>query len=833
MDTSQQNFYDQKAKGALIRSRCKFIEDYERPSKFFLNLEKAKQKKCQIKALHIHGQRISNPAEILKAQKEFYHKLFSVDYLDHNKSLLDCMNYTNAYDIPRISDASKEICDADITLQEIEDAVKGLANNKAPGPDGLPGEFYQMFWNDISKLVTKTFQDAFKKGQLCQSQRQGVICLIPKQGKDLTKLESWRPLSILNTDYKIIAKVLAKRLKGALSEIINPDQIGYMQNRFCGENIRLISDITDYCTLLKTPCLILLADFEKAFDKISWNFLHCCLKRFGFGISFQKWISILYNNIESCVSNNGYQSEYFNISRGIRQGCPLSALLFLLPAEVIAIIIRSLDSIKGICVKNTCIKLCQLADDMTLFLSDNQSILKTLQSFEEFYKYAGLKLNKTKTEAIIVQNDGSMYEDTNLGISWIRNSFKTLGTYFTLNYKDTAILNINQKVQVIKDILNAWQARSLSLKGKITVVKSLVIPHIQVLASTLPVDSKTITELDTLLFSFIWNNGKPLIAKNTLIQPLDLGGLKMVSVLEVVKTAQIMWFKRLMNPINAKWKVLSFYLMGITKEHLFRKLKFSSLLTFPRNIFYCGILSNWLDFINAKPTSFTELLAEPLFFNDVFQIGGQHISTEYSDWMQAGISNVSILQSNGSFRGKIELENQFNIVIPHLKYNKIVSSIKQVSSSIETIHVTASSVETFGPKKLNEISSQQIYCQLIKHLYQAPTSQNKWVEYYPFLDTINWKSFYLLPGKIIRATHLLSLQYKILHRVFNCRHKLFLWKIVESPNCLECGEIDNLEHFFYYCESSRRFWIYLENWLSNIFSKPVNFTLIHFCKRRM
>ena len=123
-----------------------------------------------------------------------------------------------------------------------------------------------MFWTDISKLVTKSFQDAFKKGQLCQSQRQGVICLIPKQGKVLTKLQSWRPLSILNTDYKIIAKVLAKRRKVALSEIINPDQIGYMQNHFCGENTRLISDIIDYCTLLKTPCLILLADFEKAFE---------------------------------------------------------------------------------------------------------------------------------------------------------------------------------------------------------------------------------------------------------------------------------------------------------------------------------------------------------------------------------------------------------------------------------------------------------------------------------------------------------------------------------------------------------------------------------------
>ena len=174
-------------------------------------------------------------------------------------------------------------------------------------------------------------------------------------------------------------------------------------------------------------------------------------------------------------------------------------------------------------------------------------------------------------------------------------------------------------------------------------------------------------------------------------------------------------------------------------------------------------------------------------------------------------------------RGKIEFENQFNPVIPHLIYS---SSIKQVLSSIETTPVTASSIKTLCLKRLNEISSQQIYCQLIKHLYQAPTSQNKWVEYYPFLDTINWKFFYSLPGKILRATYLLSLQYKILHRVFNCRHKLFLWKMIESPNCLECGEIDHLEHFFYYCESSRRFWIYLENWLSNIFSKPVKFTIL-------
>ena len=121
--------------------------------------------------------------------------------------------------------------------------------------------------------------------------------------------------------------------------------MGYMEGRFYGENIRLITDMIDYCKLRKNPCIILLADFEKAFNKINWTFLHACLKKFDFGEVFQKWVSVLYTDIESCISNNGHQSDYFKIFRGIRQGCPLSALLFLLPAEVVAIIIRSLVNI--------------------------------------------------------------------------------------------------------------------------------------------------------------------------------------------------------------------------------------------------------------------------------------------------------------------------------------------------------------------------------------------------------------------------------------------------------------------------------------------------------
>ena len=288
-----EQYYDQKAKDTLICSRCKFMNEYEKPSKYFLNLEKVRQKKLQISALNIDGQRICNLAQILEVQKDFCSKLFSCSETDFIMTEGECNNYLDNVNIPKLSNSTKEVCDGVITMTELEKAVQELQNNKVPGPDGLPGEFYKIFWNDISDLLLNSFHDAFNNGSLANSQKQGVLCLISKKGKDLTKLESWRPLSVLNTDYKILAKVLAKRLKLGLREIINPDQIGYMESCFYGENIRLIADMIDFCMLSKNPCIILLADFEKVFDKINWNFLHARLKRFGFGENFQKWISTL------------------------------------------------------------------------------------------------------------------------------------------------------------------------------------------------------------------------------------------------------------------------------------------------------------------------------------------------------------------------------------------------------------------------------------------------------------------------------------------------------------------------------------------------------------
>ena len=172
-------------------------------------------------------------------------------------------------------------------------------------------------------------------------------------------------------------------------------------------------------------------------------------------------------------------------------------------------------------------------------------------------------------------------------------------------------------------------------------------------------------------------------------------------------------------------------------------MKSSTIECFAKSDFYKDILQVWFDFISTSPLSFQELLQEPLYYNDTLQIGGSFISKEFDDWRNAGIELVNDLFSeNKTLLTRTELEHKFEINIPHLKYYKITSSIKAVLKEIPKIvsNVKEQKIQKLCLSDLQKIKSHQVYCQYVQSLYQTPTSQNKWVEYYPFLEQINWKS---------------------------------------------------------------------------------------------
>ena len=298
-------------------------------------------------------------------------------------------------------------------------------------------------------MLFNSYKYTFENGYLSNDQKRGVINIIPKEGKDLRYLQNWRPVSLLNSDYKILTKVLSNRLHRVLPKLIQSDQVGYVKGRYMGQTVGTIKDIMTYANKKNLSGYLLLVDFEKAFDSLEWPFMLKCLEWYNFGNNFRKWIEILYTDIQSCVSNNGYFSQYFNLSRGIRQGCPISALLFILVAEILAIKIRSDKLIKGINVGNEEYKLCQLADDTTLILKDINSMLHSVLTMNNFQSYSGLKINQEKT--IIIPMGLNRKNKPNLPkklqkLSFNNNAFKTLGIWFSNDEDEMTKLNFDNKI---------------------------------------------------------------------------------------------------------------------------------------------------------------------------------------------------------------------------------------------------------------------------------------------------------------------------------------------------------------------------------------------------
>jgi hypothetical protein len=203
-----------------------------------------------------------------------------------------------------------------------------------------------------------------------------------------------------------LSYVLSQRLKKILPKLINEDQTGYLQNWFIGFNHRQIQDIIDFADSYKIDGAIIFVDFIKAFDTLEWDFMLNTLKQFGFNDSFIRWVQTLYSDNQTCVSNNGWVSEIFNNSRGIRQGCPLSALLFILSVEIMAFRLRSNKNIKDTTIKideqNHSINISQLADDTTFFMSSKEEITSALNEMEIFGSLSGLMLNRNKIQGMWV-----------------------------------------------------------------------------------------------------------------------------------------------------------------------------------------------------------------------------------------------------------------------------------------------------------------------------------------------------------------------------------------------------------------------------------------------
>ena len=282
---------------------------------------------------------------ILEQGKMFYKNIYTAAHCNDSNYRLFFENSN----IAKLEATQQEELERPLLNEECFLTLKQCSKNNTPGTDGFSVEFYLRFWSLLGEEMVQSLNYAYEHGQLNITQKLGITDQIDtKKGKDKSFLENWRPLSLLNVDYKIATKAIAHRISKVLPTIVKEDQTRYVQGRYIGQNIRLIMDIMRVTEVESIPALAIFIDFKKAFDTVDWNFLFRTLQAFNFGPCIQKWIRTFYTDCSSCFINNGFASEFFKLERGVRQGCPLSGCLFVLCVETLANAIRNDNTIKGI-----------------------------------------------------------------------------------------------------------------------------------------------------------------------------------------------------------------------------------------------------------------------------------------------------------------------------------------------------------------------------------------------------------------------------------------------------------------------------------------------------
>jgi len=398
--------YDCKGREAIFRSKVRWVEKGEKPTRYFYNLEKRNYERKNITQLKTrNGEITSNKEQIRTELDDFYSDLLKTkfppnEYTDLNDKFND---FLDGLEIPRLTEDEQLSLECETTLEELESVLKTFQNNKSPGKDGFTKEFYGSFFGILGNHLLNSYNEAFLRGDLSVSQRRGIISLIPKDDACLTEISNWRPITLLNVDYKIIAKVIGRRIEQILHKVIRPDQTGFIKGRYIGNNVRLLNDLMEYTDANRLLRIFLFIDFKKAFDNIEWSFIHNSLTLFNFGPVIRRWVYIFYNNVERGVMNCGYMTKYFSVSPGVRQGCSLSPLLFVLAVEVLALKIRQDKLCWGIKLPhNQEAKLSQFADDATLIVRDLDSLQKAIEIVSIFGSISGLELNKKENQSNVV-----------------------------------------------------------------------------------------------------------------------------------------------------------------------------------------------------------------------------------------------------------------------------------------------------------------------------------------------------------------------------------------------------------------------------------------------
>lgn len=827
-------FEKEKCRGAILRSKAKWALEGERNNKFFLQLEKHRQQVNTIKEIATpNGEIVKSTEGILKEEFDFYKSLYRKGEVNADKqhTFLSVVKQT-------INDEDKIYCDKKMEKEEMTDAVKGMSRNKSPGTDGLTTEFYLAFWKKIQPILFKVYEKIFEQETMSRSMRKGMITLIYKQKGDKKFLQNYRPISLLNVDYKILTRVFANRLQKVIETIINKNQTCCIPNRNISDTIASVRDLIDYCNTEDIEGYIVKVDQQKAFDRVDHSYLFNVINKFGFGNSFQKWIKIFYTNLISAVKCNGHLTQFFKIERSVRQGCPISAMLYVLAAEPLALAIDEHPEIKGIPIPNGSIVSLtyQHADDTTVTVSNRESITNLFQVFSEFEEISGSRVNVQKSEILRV---GTHLKIDIPNIKILDNCIEMLGVYVGVNTEHIELLNWKNKIVKMNQIVNMWKQRNLSLLGRATVITNLLTSRIWYTLMVQSIPDWAITDIKKLCIDFLWNNRKHMVKYETIISKKDKGGLNIPDVSLKRSAFRLKSIANYMANSNGNvWThFMSYNLskyrdMKLKDEIFFMKLEKSEIRKLPK--FYQELLIAFDDVYShvlIEPVTKVDIHKQPLFrnhnydvsmpkrFQDIFEISTivkiEDIVYDVIPGFFPCQAIVDIVQDKYPDVHRTDIEKYYDILLKSIPENwKYCINMDEYMESNDTCISMEVGIDFI---LLTKCRSKEFYSILVEKTLKPPVSKVFWesILYNHNHDGI-WKNVFnqRKPSKWIEV------DFKLAHNGIFTQEKLCKIKMVDTDICPMCKKTkEDIMHMILYCDFNSKFICYIRDMLNNLFYK--------------
>lgn len=480
----------------------------------------------------------------------------------HFKGIYKAPGGINILEIMRIAELFPRFVDQEdteelqkeVTLDELEATLKWFKKDKSPGPDGWTIEFYIAFFDILGHDLLNIVEASRRRGRISSAIKSTFIALIPKTDAP-SSFDDFRPISLCNCLYKIIAKIIANRLKPILSLHISSEKFSFLHHRQIHEAIATAQELIHTLQIKKQKGMILKIDLSKAFNRVNWLYLRLLLTHLGFPYEFIKWTMSCITDVSYSVLLNGEATHFFTSERGLRQGCPLSPLLFLLIMEGLSRVIssaRDRHHLTGIkIVDNLFLTHLLFVDDILIFLNGSIGDSTSLHgSILLFQQATGMLINNNKSTITMV--GCSIHQSTFASqrfpftYSNLADGIKYLG--FRLKPSGYKIADWVWLITKVEKRIQVWYHRYLSRAGRLVLIKSVIeaTPVYWMALAWIP--RGILNRLQSICCRFLWKGqqtGRPFswVKWDTIALPKRWGGwgIKRLALFSKALAAKLGW----------------------------------------------------------------------------------------------------------------------------------------------------------------------------------------------------------------------------------------------------------------------------------------------------